>query len=63
VRLPRGAKVKSVRATLAGKGVKVHSRKRSGRKLRVTVVTRRGGALKVRVVLKGGGKRTATHAC
>jgi hypothetical protein len=63
VKLPRGAKVKRVSATVGGKHVKVLSRKRTGRKLRVKVSAASGSALRVRVTLKGGGKRTAKRAC
>jgi hypothetical protein len=68
VRLPRGARVRSVRATLAGK--RVTGAKRSGRTLRLTVdlrkMTKSVAVLSIRVRLKDGRTVTARrtyHPC
>lgn len=53
LRLPRGAKVRSVRATVAGKPARIVSKRRSGRTLRVRLTPQRAGVVRVRVRLKG----------
>jgi hypothetical protein len=57
VALPRGASVRTVRATLGGRAAKVVAAKRAGRTLRVTVSVAglaKRSALRVRVTLRGG---------
>jgi hypothetical protein len=63
VRLPRGARVRDVRATLAGKRITKHTR--AGRTLRVPVdlraMTKSTVTLKVRVRLRNGRTVTTRH--
>lgn len=55
VRLPRGAKVRSVKATVAGKRARIVRKRRSGRTLRVRLTPQRAGVVRVSVVLRRGG--------
>lgn len=69
VRLPRGARVRSIRATLNGKPIR--GAKRKGRYVRLTVdlrrMTKSTATLRVRVRLRGGRKTVTTrrvyHPC